>query len=198
MHQMPNRDRVAVTAILSQPNPGFPKMPEDPALIKKRRQNLVLGSCLLLLSLAALALSLFPIYVIRPFREQKPVALQHALWVTLHDKPILLGLFFLIAICALFAWQRAGLVPRLLLLGPAMGIALLAVVAAWVNPYEQMMFHPFGEPRYVAIQQAGIDAKDMVIAVNLGGDSRAYPIREMGYHHIVNDRLHQLPIVVTY
>ena len=40
--------------------------------------------------------------------------------------------------------------------------------------------------------------KDMVIAVTLGGESRAYPIREMGYHHIVNDRLHQLPIVVTY
>ena len=40
--------------------------------------------------------------------------------------------------------------------------------------------------------------KDMVIAVTLGGESRAYPIREMGYHHVVNDRLHQLPIVVTY
>ena len=96
------------------------------------------------------------------------------------------------------ATVRAGLVPRLLLLGPAMGIALLAVVASWVNPYEQMMFHPFGEPRYVTIQQAGVDAKDMVIAVTLGGESRAYPIREMGYHHVVNDRLHQLPIVVTY
>ena len=80
---------------------------------------------------------------------------------------------------------------------PALGF-LLAAVAAWVNPYEQMMFHPFGEPRYVTIQQAGIDAKDMVIAVTLGGESRAYPIREMGYHHIVNDRLYQLPIVVTY
>ena len=38
----------------------------------------------------------------------------------------------------------------------------------------------------------------MVIAVTLGGESRAYPIREMGYHHIVNDRLHGLPLVVTY
>ncbi len=39
---------------------------------------------------------------------------------------------------------------------------------------------------------------DMVIAVTLGGESRAYGIREMGYHHIVNDQLHQAPIVVTY
>ena len=165
---------------------------------KTRSRHIILGSCLFLASLAALVLALFPTYVIRPFREQKPAALQHALWVTLHDKPILIGLFLLITICALFAWRRTGWVSRLLLLGPAMAIALIAAAVAWVNPYEQMMFHPYGEPRYVSIQKAGIDAKDMVIAVTLGGESRAYPIREMGYHHIVNDRLHQLPIVVTY
>jgi hypothetical protein len=38
----------------------------------------------------------------------------------------------------------------------------------------------------------------MVIVVTVVGESRAYPIREMGYHHVLNDRLHQLPIVVTY
>jgi hypothetical protein len=167
------------------------------ARTKKRLQNYILGSCLLLASLAALALALYPMYVIRPFTEQKPAALQRALWVTLHDKAILLALFLLITICALFAWRRAGWVARLLL-APAMGMALIAAAAAWVNPYEQILFHPFGEPRYVTIQQAGIDAKDMVIAVTLGGESRAYPIREMGYHHVVNDRLHQLPIAVTY
>jgi Protein of unknown function (DUF3179) len=165
---------------------------------KNRLQNIVLGSCLCLASLAALALALYPLYVIRPFREQKPAALERALLVTLHDKVIVIGLFLLIIICALFVWRRAGWIARLTLLTPAMAIALIAVVAPWVNPYEQMMFHPFGDPRYVTIQQAGIDSKDMVIAVTLDGESRAYPIREMGYHHVVNDRLHQLPIVVTY
>jgi hypothetical protein len=192
-----NRPVPVQVLVIDSKQVGFPKMIEGEARTKRRLQNLVLGSCLFLASLAALALALFPMYVIRPFREQKPAALQRALWVTLHDKPILFGLFLLIAICALFAWRRAGWVARLLL-APATGIALLAAAAAWVNPYEQMMFRPFGEPRYVTIQQAGIDAKDMVIAVTLGGESRAYPIREMGYHHIVNDRLHQLPIVVTY
>jgi hypothetical protein len=164
---------------------------------KRRLQNFFPGSCLFLAGLASLALALYPIYVIRPFREQKPLALQRALWVTLHDKAILFFLFVLITACALFTWRRAGGVARILL-APAMGIALIAAVAAWVNPYEQLMFHAFGEPRYVTIQQAGVDPKDMVIAVTMGGESRAYPIREMGYHHIVNDRLHQLPIVVTY
>jgi Protein of unknown function (DUF3179) len=168
------------------------------ARAKRRLHYFVQGSCLLLAGLAALALALYPIYVIRPFREQQPAALQRALWVQLHDKVILFALFLLITLCALFIWRRAGWVARLLLLAPAMAMALIAAGAAWFNPYEQLMFHPFGEPRYVTIQQAAIDPKDMVITVTLGGESRAYPIREMGYHHVVNDRLHQLPIVVTY
>jgi hypothetical protein len=156
------------------------------------------GLCLVLASLATLAVALYPIYIIRPFREQKPSDLQRALWVQLHDRFFLAGLFILIAMLALLVWRRAGLTAKILLLFPAMAIALLAAGASWVNPYEQMMFHGIGEPHYVTIQEAGIDAKDMVIVVTMGEDSRAYPIREMGYHHIVNDRLHQLPIVVTY
>lgn len=165
---------------------------------KIRFHGIVPGLCLFLASIATLALALYPMYIIRPFREQKPAALGRALWVSLHDKPILFGLFVLITVVALLIWRRAGWLARLLLLAPSTGIALLAAGAAWFNPYEQMMFHPVGEPHYVTIQQAGIDPKDMVIVVTLGGESRAYPIREMGYHHIVNDRLHQLPIVVTY
>jgi len=170
----------------------------DSERAQKRLQNFVPGLCLFLASLAAFAFALYPMYVIRPFREQKPAALERALWVQLHDKAILLAIFAIITIFALLLWRRAGWVARLLLLAPAMPVALIAAGAPWFNPFEQMMFHPYGESRYVAIQQAGVDAKDMVIVVTLGGESRAYPIREMGYHHIVNDRLHQLPIAVTY
>jgi Protein of unknown function (DUF3179) len=158
----------------------------------------VQGLCLVLASLATLAIALYPIYIIRPFREQKPSDLQRALWVQLHDRLFLAGLFILITMLALLVWRRAGLTAKILLLAPAMAIALLAAGACWVNPFEQMMFHAIGEPHYVTIQEAGIDAKAMVIVVTMANESRAYPIREMGYHHIVNDRLHQLPIVVTY
>jgi hypothetical protein len=163
----------------------------------KRFQGIFPALGLFLASLATLAIAAYPMYVIRPFREQKPAALERALWVLMHDKAILVGLFVLITVVAVLVWQRAGWVARVVLV-PSFGAALIAAASAWVNPYEQMMFHPFGAPRYVTIQQAGLDPQDMVIAVTLGGDSRAYPIREMGYHHVVNDRLHQLPIVVTY
>lgn len=164
--------------------------------VSRHSRNLIPAVGLFFASLACLALAGYPMYVIRPFREQTPAALARALWVLLHFKPILLLLALGITALALLLWRRTHWIARLFLI-PSIAIVLLAAASAWINPYEKM-FHPFGEPRYLAAQQASVDAGDMVIAVTLGGQSRAYPIREMGYHHIVNDRLHQLPIVVTY
>ena len=152
--------------------------------------------CLFMASLSIFALAAYPIYVIRPFREQDPAALQRALWVLLHNKPILLGLFCVIAMPALVLWRRSGWAAKILLASTVV-VSMLAMISAWINPYEHM-FHPFGAPQYTTIEHASLEPNDMVIAVTLGGESRAYGIREMGYHHIVNDQLHQAPIVVTY
>ena len=164
--------------------------------IRKHSQRITPALWLFLASLGTLALAAYPMYVIRPFREQTPAALDRALWVLLHYKPILAMLALAITALSLLVWRRAGWISRLFL-APSIAFVMLGAVSAWINPYEKM-FHPFGEPHYVAAQQASLEASDMVIAVTLGGDSRAYAIREMGYHHIVNDRLHGLPIVVTY
>lgn len=164
--------------------------------LRKHSCKIVPALCLFLAGIGTLALAAYPMYVIRPFREQTPAALNRALWFLLHGKPILLILALAITALALLVWRRAGWISRLLLV-PSMALVILGAVSAWINPYEHM-FHPFGEPRYVSAQLASIDAGDMAIVVTLGGESRAYPIREMGYHHIVNDRLHGLPMVVTY
>jgi hypothetical protein len=168
----------------------------SPDRTTKRSLKRVPALCLFLASLAILAFAAYPMYVIRPFREQTPAALERALWVLQHNKPLSLILASLITVLALLLWRRAGWMAKLLL-APAMGVAILAAASTWINPFEHM-FHPLGEPKYLAANVATIDPNDMVIAVTLDGESRAYPIREMGYHHIVNDRLHGLPIVVTY
>lgn len=166
------------------------------AYIRGHSRRILPALWLFLAALGTMAFAAYPIYVIRPFRKQDPAALDRALWVLLHDKPILVVLALTIAALVFLVWRRAGRITRLLL-APTAFLVILAAVSAWINPYEHM-FHPFGEPHYIAAQQASLDANDMVIVVTQGGESRAYPIREMGYHHIVNDRLHGLPMVVTY
>ena len=60
------------------------------------------------------------------------------------------------------------------------------------------MFHPYHAPAFESAATAQVDQDDMVLAVLLGGHARAYPILAMGYHHIVNDTVEGVPIVVTY
>jgi hypothetical protein len=66
-----------------------------------------------------------------------------------------------------------------------------------VNVFEKM-FHPVQKPQFLGSDQAKVDADDMVMVASVGRESHAYPIRIMGYHHIVNDTLAGEPIVATY
>jgi hypothetical protein len=60
------------------------------------------------------------------------------------------------------------------------------------------MFHPIAGAQFVAQAQSKLDPKEMVLAVNLGGEARAYPISQMAYHHVLNDVVAGVPIAVTY
>jgi hypothetical protein len=60
------------------------------------------------------------------------------------------------------------------------------------------MFHPAGTPQFVSADQAKLDRDDMMLAVSIDRLNRAYPIREMAYHHVINDTLAGEPIVATY
>ncbi len=148
---------------------------------------------------AALSLACFavPLYVIQPFRHQGATELAIALFVTRVGP--WLSLFFTAAalVLAVFTWSRMrGWIARV--------AVVLAVVAAasgaWLsrfNVYEQM-FHPLGVPRFEVADRATLAPDDMVIAIRVDGTRRAYPIREIAYHHVVNDTVAGQPVVATY
>lgn len=54
-------------------------------------------------------------------------------------------------------------------------------------------------PKYVSAKQANfLRPNDRVIGVNSNGHSRAYPLKLLNYHEIINDQLGSMPIAVTY
>ena len=75
-------------------------------------------------------------------------------------------------------------------------IAFSAVMAR-IN-YFEWMFHPVRSPQFEAEAQSKLDPVEMIMAVRFGNDTRAYPIREMAYHHIVNDLVGTVPVAITY
>ena len=55
-------------------------------------------------------------------------------------------------------------------------------------------------PRYTSTEEAGswLDPDEPVIAVELGGEARAYPLQVLIWHEIANDELGGTPIAVTF
>ncbi len=53
-------------------------------------------------------------------------------------------------------------------------------------------------PQFETIGQAGIPDVEPVVSVAVGSEARAYPLRILIWHQIVNDTLGGVPIVVTY
>jgi hypothetical protein len=43
-----------------------------------------------------------------------------------------------------------------------------------------------------------LKGKDLVVGVEIGGDSRAYPVPTLSRHEIVNDKVGGVPIAVTW
>ena len=155
--------------------------------------TLVLLACLA----AGLICVAYPIYVIRPFRHQGPGELAVALAVT-RFRPVITVIAAIAAVLAAIGYWRAGARKWKRVL-PAAGAALVVVLAflARVNVYE-LMFHPLVHPAFTAANEVKLDGAEKVVAVRVGGVARAYPIRSMSYHHVVNDVVDGAAIVATY
>lgn len=53
-------------------------------------------------------------------------------------------------------------------------------------------------PKFVAADQARLEGEDRVLGLALGGSARAYPVRILNWHEVVNDRFGDRAVVVTY
>ena len=148
--------------------------------------------------LVAVTFVVVPAWIIQPFKPQTPrgveVSYTLRLWSPLVTILSLASGLFLVA--SLWRgsqrwWKKALLIVVL--------IPLLA--SAWFarqNHFE-WMFNPLANAAYVKANQAAFVADDdIVMAVENNGETAAYPIRQMAYHHLVQDTVGGTPIVATY
>jgi Protein of unknown function (DUF3179) len=152
---------------------------------------------LFLLVLAVLAIVLTPVFLIMPFKAQTPriVEISYLMgrwspWLTLLASALILLLAIRLWLGGRW-WSRALLVLVLL---PVLGATWLARQ----NHFE-WMFNPLPNPAYAKSADATfLSDDDRVLSVMIGGESVAYPIRLMAYHHVVGDTVGGTPIVATY
>lgn len=155
------------------------------------------GAALFLLPVVALALVAIPIWLIRPFSPQTPdgLAVAYALrrWAPLATVCAILAALLLAAVLWRNArwWSRAAIILAFV---PLLG-------AAWQarqNIFEKM-FAPLTDTRSASAAGASwVEDEEPVLSVSLNGDAAAYPVRQVAYHHIVQDVVGGVPVAVTY
>jgi hypothetical protein len=151
-----------------------------------------------LIPIALIALAVLPLALDQPFGTQTARTLE-VVYMMRRWSPIVtvLGLAA-VAVLAAISLRRRRTWLALLGFGAVLTITIAAAWFARQNPFE-WMFNPLPRPQFVAAAQASfVDPNDLVLAVSVDGDAAAYPIRQMAYHHLVNDRIGRTPAVVTY
>lgn len=147
-------------------------------------------------AVTAIGLFFIPAFIIRPFARQSASGLalamalvERAPWATLIAAVVCL-------VCAVVLWQSADL-GRKIVLGVTVALVCFSAVMSRLN-YFEWMFHPVDSPQFESETASKLDNGEMILAVHFGADARAYPIREMAYHHILNDVVQNTAVAVTY
>ena len=147
--------------------------------------------------LAALAALIYPVYVIRPFRAQGSRELMAALAVLRFRPPVVILCTIVSVAVFVRYWRRQPRwVYRVLGVVGVLAVGAVAVLSR-VNIYE-LMFHPFDRPSFMPVADVKLEGDEKVIAVKVEGAGRAYPIRVISYHHVINDVVGGVPIAATY
>ena len=150
------------------------------------------------LAIGSLAFVAIPVFLIRPFEPQTPSSMALAFGLRRWSPYLtILGLVLALAL----VWRLWNPGRRLLARTAAVLTALMIAVSAWAarqNHFE-WMFAPLPGPGFVRASEAGfVEPADMVLAVERNGDPAAYPVRQLAYHHLVEDSVGGVPIVATF
>jgi hypothetical protein len=162
---------------------------------KSRRWPLWLS--LLLVVAAAVAVVAIPVFVIIPFKAQTASDVTWSYWLRRFSPAVtVVATILFLALCWRL-WRGSrwwGRLAMVLLLAPLLAVAWFARQ----NHFE-WMFNPLPSAEYARAGEANsVGDKDMVMSVEINGDAVAFPVREMAYHHVVNDVVGGKPITATY
>jgi Protein of unknown function (DUF3179) len=151
---------------------------------------------LFVLAVITLAVLAAPVIILHPFKEETLRGLTLA--YSLKHWGLLIDLLAIAAAIAVAMRLWGGRWWRKAIVSFAMLVMIAASALARFNHFEKM-FRPLPQPKYAAMNDVNfVDADDMVMTVAHGVEAAAYPIRQLAYHHIVQDVVGGLPVVVTY
>lgn len=153
---------------------------------------------LLIITALVVAMVFTPVWFIKPFSAQTERQIEIS-YILRSWSPILTVVFLIAAIgLCVFIWKNAKRWYRTIPLILPLAVILIFTWFARQNHFE-WMFNPLENARFTSIAETDFVADDdMVLAVKIGDDAVAFPVRQMAYHHVVQDVVGGMPITATY
>lgn len=145
-----------------------------------------------------IALGLFEIanvYFIMPMpgsQQMNSLDLAYFLYTSRWIFRMVFGMFIVVGAFNAFATSRKWV--------PAIA-AIPVLVIIYIFNFKMTADHMFLQPKTLVFktrEENNLNDSSIVVAVNLHGESKAYPIRYIQYHHQVRDTIAGKPIMVTY
>ena len=141
---------------------------------------------------------IIPAWLIQPFAPQTRSDLDISYLLRSWSPTITVVAALLAMLLAAYIWRNSrrwlGKVGLIL----PVAVVLLFTWLARQNHFE-WMFNPLTSRSFVSTSNADFVAdNEMVLAVNVNGDAVAFPVRQMAYHHVVQDVVGGMPITATY
>ena len=145
----------------------------------------------------AFAWVFIPVWTIQPFKPQTSEGLNLSYTLRRWSQPVTLVALALAAVLFVLLWRGMRWWLRVALV--LLFVPVIAVTWFARQNHFEWMFKPLAQSAYVAADKVDFVGEDeMVLAVEVNGDAVAYPIRQLAYHHVVEDTVGGLPVVSTY
>jgi len=150
-----------------------------------------------IIGVLALTIVAAPVFIIQPFRAQTPRGIAFSYTLRSWSPYLTVGALIIAFVLVGWLWRSARWFARVILV-----IILLPLLAAtWFarQDHFEWMFRPLQHSAFAKPRDASfVGDSDMVLAVKINGESAAYPVRLMAYHHVVQDQVGGRALVATY
>ena len=151
-----------------------------------------------LLTVVALVVVATPVCLIMPFKSQTARGLEIAYVMKRWSPLVTVAASITVLALAVFLWRG---VRRWWLKVPLVIAFAFTLVFAWFarqNHFE-WMFNPLPNVAFAKASEASFVADgDQVLGVHINGEAAAYPIRQIAYHHVIQDEVGGVAIAATY